>query len=125
MYRQHTDVVEIPEELVAEHKKVALCINTLTVNGIKFLFTISKRIKYHTAEQIPDQTAETFFSKINNVLRIYNKAGFTINSIHCNGEYQTLMSRVQDDTNTMVVPVPPTVHQPDIKRSNRVIQERV
>ena len=41
------------------------------------------------------------------------------------GNLWTLISRVQDDTDATVVPVPPTSHQPDIEWSNCVIQERV
>ena len=50
----HNDIIEVPEERITEHQEVTLCINTLNMNGVKFLSIISKRIKYCTAEPIPD-----------------------------------------------------------------------
>ena len=41
------DDIQIPQELVATNYLLYLCVDVLYVNGIGFLVTIDKQIKYH------------------------------------------------------------------------------
>ena len=45
-----SDQVEIPRELVTKQENVILCIDAVFVNEMPFLATISKHIKYRTAD---------------------------------------------------------------------------
>ena len=47
-----SNYIEIPEELMNNQKNVTLCIDTMYVNGIAFLTTVSRNLQYRTAEPI-------------------------------------------------------------------------
>ena len=51
------DIVEIPKELVAAQHDVDLCIDTLFVNEMPFLTSISKNIKYRTCDYVKSRKA--------------------------------------------------------------------
>ena len=92
------DYIEIPTTLIATHKSVALCMDTMTINGLSFLTTVSKNIKYRTIEWLPNKTGTSYRSVLDNVFRLYNKAGFTIVTIDCNNEYKSIMNDIGDNT---------------------------
>ena len=64
------------------------------------------------------------FKKINMVLRHYNKAGFTISKIYCDGEFKSMMDLVSDELGVEMNYANPDEHVPEIERSIRVIKER-
>jgi hypothetical protein len=87
-----SDYIEIPSELIDNHHNVTLCIDTIKINGLSFLTTISRNIMYRTVEWVENKTPKSYRSALSNVFRIYNRAGFKIQTIQCDNEYQPLMS---------------------------------
>jgi hypothetical protein len=79
---------------------------------------------YRTAEWLPNQSAEAYRSVLDNVFRIYNIAGFRITSIHCDNEFQPLMSVLQDIYNVHMNYANPQEHHPEAERSNCTIKEQ-
>ena len=53
-----SDQVSIPKELVEKHENVVLCVDAIFVNKIPFLVTISKNIKYRTANFLKSRTIQ-------------------------------------------------------------------
>ena len=106
------------------HQTVTLCIDGIKINGVPFLTTISTNIMYRTAEWIPDQTSESYRSVLDNVFRIYNSAGFRIDTIRCDNEFQPLMDELRDVYNIRMNYANPQEHVPEAERNNRVIKER-
>ena len=54
-----SDVVSIPHELHDTQHNVCLYIDMMYINGMPFLATILKNIKYHTAMWVADHMAPT------------------------------------------------------------------
>ncbi len=54
-----TDYVTIPRSLVEHNKMVTLAANIFFVNGTAFLMTVSRQIKFITAEHVPVRTAKS------------------------------------------------------------------
>jgi hypothetical protein len=119
-----SDYIEIPRELIENHHNVTLCIDGMKINGVPFLTTVSRNIMYRTAEWIPSQTTLSYRSVLDNVFRIYNKAGFKIATINCDNEFQPLMAELQDVYNVTMNYANPQEHVPEAERNNRVIKER-
>jgi hypothetical protein len=118
------DYIEIPQALIDNHHNVTLCMDTIKINGLSFLTTISRHIMYRTVEWLESRTPKSYRSVLNNVFRIYNQAGFRITTIHCDNEYQPLMLTLQDDFGISMNYANPQEHVPEAERNNRVIKER-
>jgi len=57
-----SDTVEIPvTEILENHHEVSLCIDTMFVNGITFLTSIDKTIKYRTLSYVSRRTAQEYY----------------------------------------------------------------
>ena len=84
------EIVSVPKELYEVQKEVELCMDFMYVNRIPFLVTISKRLMYRTCERVfkKGTKSESFNATLDNVLRIYNKAGFRITVIHADNEFE-------------------------------------
>jgi hypothetical protein len=50
-----SDVIEIPREPIASQYNVDRCIDTMFVNSLTFLTTVSKAIKFRTCDYIPNR----------------------------------------------------------------------
>jgi hypothetical protein len=119
-----SDYIELPTELIDNHHNVILCMDTIKINGLYFLTTISRNIMYCRVEWVESQTPKAYRSALNNVFRIYNRAGFQITTIHCDNEYQPLMSELQNDFDISMNYASPQEHFTEAERNNRVIKER-
>jgi hypothetical protein len=91
------DTVEIPEELIANNRKIELCIDIMYVNECGFMTTIDRTIRFRSAIPIENCTHEEYYCVLDMVLRLYNSAGFHIKTIHCNGEFRAMMEKVKDN----------------------------
>jgi hypothetical protein len=58
------------------YRNVTLCIDIMFVNKIAFLLTISRGIKFGTAEILKDRKHLTIMSAIKHVVALYSKRGF-------------------------------------------------
>ena len=63
------DVVSIPHELRDTQHDVCLYIDIMYINGMPFLTTISKTIKYCTAMWVADHTTPTIASLVESILK--------------------------------------------------------
>ena len=50
------DRIDIPKELIASQYAIKLCIDIMNVIGLNFLTTISKHLKYRTAQYVASKT---------------------------------------------------------------------
>ncbi len=92
-----TDVIDIPRELIEKNRKVELCMDTMFINKEGMLTMIDKSIKFRSLIPIANKTHDEYYKALDNIFRHYNKAGFVISRIHCNGEYHGMMDKVSDD----------------------------
>jgi len=118
------DQIDIPKELVDTQYTVVLCIDSMKVNGLYFLATISKELFYRTAQHLGGQSSEVYLEALRNVFRIYHAGGFRVHEIRCNNEFRPFMEPLADD-GIYINYANPQEHVPEAKRNIRVIKERV
>ena len=116
-----SDYIEIPRELIQAQQDVILCMDTMQINGLYFLTTVSRNIMDRTTEWVPNKTAKAYRSALDNVFRVYNMAGFKIKSIHCDNEYRSLMQELESIYEVKMNYASAQEHVPEIERTNRRI----
>ena len=67
---------------------------------------------------------EDIYSGLDEILRHYNKGGYTITKIHADGEFESLLLRIKDDLDIDVNIANPDEHVGDVERLNRTIKEK-
>ena len=67
-----SDYVEIPRKLKARHEYAELCADVMYIQGITFLVTVSKQLKFITVERLKSRARMEFAEKFDNVFRVYN-----------------------------------------------------
>ena len=86
------DYIEIPPEIKANHGNLALCIDIMFVNGIPMMTGIDRSICYHSLVPLENQTEKEIYHGVDHMFRFFNHAGFTIRTIHCDGEFKKLLT---------------------------------
>ena len=82
------DYVAVPRLLVDANKVLTLAGDVFFVDGTAFLMTVSRRLKFITAEHVPVGTATQLSKHIKRVLEVYGRAGFRIRTILMDGEFE-------------------------------------
>ena len=90
-------VVSIPHQLCDAQCNVCLYIDIMYVNGMPFLTTISKNIKYHTAMWVADCTAPTIASLVDSELKLYQQAGFQVMEVCAACKFKPVLQVIQDN----------------------------
>ena len=119
------DIISIPKALVKNHSNIELCMDTMFVNNIRFLTSIDRTIRFRSAVYMRKGTHAAYYKAIDDILRVYNAAGFYITMIHCDREYVGMMRQVMDDLNIVINPSSTNEHVPDAERNIRTIKEGV
>ncbi len=95
------DYVAIPWQLVDANEALTCVADVFFVDGIAFLITESRRIKFVTTEHLPIRTAMSLSKHLQQVLLVYGQASFRVRSILMDGEFEKvkgLMPRVECNT---------------------------
>jgi hypothetical protein len=95
------DYMAIPQQLGDANKAVTLAASVFFMDGISFLITVSRRIKFVTIEHLPVRTATSLSKHLQQVLLVYGRAGFRVRSILLDGEFEKvkgLMPTVECNT---------------------------
>ena len=91
------------------------------VNGIAFLVSASRTINLITIEHAPKRTASNLGIILNCILRVYNKAGFTVQILLMDNEFEKVRDHIPSvDLNTPAA----SEHIGEIERRIRLIKER-
>ena len=117
--------MDIPPELTEKAKNVELCIDTMFVNEIPFLATVSRRLQYRTITPLQNQSMAVYRSALDQVLRAYNARGFRITTIYCDNKYKALFEPIRDELDIEMNYASAHEHVPEAERNNRVIKERI
>jgi hypothetical protein len=110
--------------LIQAQQDVILWMDTMQINGLFFLTTVSRNIMYRTMEWVPNKTARAYRSALDNVFCVYNMAGFKNKRIHCDSECRSLMQELESIHEVQMNYASAQEHVPEIERSIRVIKER-
>ena len=119
------DYIEIPKEIVEAHQGIELCADVLYIDGVTFLTTISKNLKFITIRYIPNREKETLLEALDKTFVLYNNAGFEIKEFFADPEFECVRDELEDPENGIIVNIGAAgEHEPNIERCHRVIKER-
>lgn len=128
----HTD---IPVSIMQRYQTVTLCVDIMKVNGIPFLMTISRHIRFGTAKHLLNQQNNSILSGLKEVCGTYRQRGFRIHLILADGQFESLrgdlatLGYTGDGSLEEQPPIALNVtsrdeHVPEIERYQRTVKER-
>ena len=120
-----SDQIQIPREILMEHRKLELCMDIMYIAENPLFTSIDKAIKYRGVGILPSLHAEQIYEVLDIALRRYNSAGFLIDVIHADKQFQPLLEEVSDELDIKLNIAPAKEHVPDIERNNRTLEERI
>lgn len=123
--RVKDDLVEIPRELKENHSNLTYCMDIMYVNGMPMLTGIDRSIRFRSLFNLENRTKEELFKGLIRVLRHYNDAEYTIETIFCDQEFQPMLDLVKDELGVTMNYTTTDEHVPEAERNNRTIAERI
>ena len=116
--------IELPIELTDAHHNVTLCMDTMKVNGLAFLTSVSRNLQYRTAEWVPNTLAQTYASRFRVICDLYRNGGYALTKVHCDNEFRAMFTRFPVEGVTPNY-ANPNDHVPEAERNIRVLKERI
>jgi hypothetical protein len=98
----------------------------MNINGLNILTTISKHLKYRTAQYVASKIPTEYLRSLQEVLSTYHEGGFKVSEIFYDNKFrplQNLMINHYPDVKFNFAS--PNEHVPEVERSIRVIKERI
>ena len=118
-------IAEIPQDILSLHKEVTLCIDFFFVDGITFLTTISRNIRFITVEFMHDRIIQkSVVPSITRVVNLYKARGFQVKMIMADDEFKSMKNSVMNEHGILLNTTSANEHVPEIERTVRVIKER-
>ncbi len=115
------DHVAVPHMVVERKKVVMMAADVFFVNGIPFLITLSRNIKFVTVEHLPVRTTKALVKHIKRVLHVYGRGGFNVRTILMDGEFEKIKGLLHNvECNTTAA----KEHMSEAKQMIRTIKER-
>lgn len=70
--------IGLPSEVHERYRDITLCADVMSVNGIRFLISISRNIHFGAVIAIKDKSIDTLFNGMQQILQIYQHGGFKV-----------------------------------------------
>ena len=117
-----TDYVAVPRDFLKLQKNVTLVVDVMFVNNLPFLITMSRNIRYVTVEHIKSRTVNRLCKGIIRVLRLYGRAGLTVQTAMMDLEFEPVKEPLLDKVvvNTSAA----KEHVAEIERCIRTTKEK-
>ena len=80
---EKNNVLVAPQMPMANNHKTELCMDSVTVNCMSFLYSTEKTVKCHQMTHMPRTKDEDHLKALDDVLWKCNKARFVVAVIHC------------------------------------------
>ena len=71
--------ISIPRDFYRIHKFVTITADVMFISSIPYLVTFSRKIKFGTAEFVPNRSARMLDKSLHKVLMLYARGGFVVN----------------------------------------------
>ena len=114
----------IPHKLCDTQCNVCLYIDIMYANGMPFLTTISKNIKYRTAMWVADHMAPTVANLVESVVKLYHWAGFQVTAVCVDHEAKPVLHVLQDNGwSFMTNFANAQEHVPEAGHNNHILKE--
>ena len=117
------DEIIIPKEIYEKHQELTFHMDTMFINGIGFLTSVGHPIYYRMCKPIESTSHDDYYKTLDKAFRAYNKAGFRIKTIQCDGEYKAMMDKVSDELDVTMNYTNAQDHESRAERNNRTIKE--
>ena len=79
------DYVAVPHAIIEENRNITLSVDVMFVNRIPFLTSISRHLKFTTAETLQNSTTSQLVQCVTNVKALYAKRGFNVSTALMDG----------------------------------------
>jgi hypothetical protein len=112
----------IPAPILEDHQDVTLCMDFFFVQGLPFIHTISRKIKFRTVSHVSNQRKETMLREAKLAVELYRARGFNVTNIHADMEFECIQHELLP---TFFDFTPRDAHVGEVERSIRTIKERV
>ena len=120
----HTKYHTVPATIMSQYSSVTLAGDVMFINQIPFFVTVSRKIKFSTAEMIRNTKGQTLFIAIKQVISIYKKRGFHVNIMLFDGQFESIRTDLSSVGVTLNI-TSNNEHVPEIERQIRTIKERI
>lgn len=120
--RVEPEFVSIPASIVSANNDVQLVGDVMFVSGIPFLVTMSRRIRFVTVQHVPDRKANALANVMKQVICLYTRAGFNVQTALMDGEFEKLKEKLLDQI--VVNTTAKNEHVGEIERQIRSIKDR-
>eukprot|EP00560_Eucampia_antarctica_P002872 CAMPEP_0197841412 /NCGR_PEP_ID=MMETSP1437-20131217/46161_1 /TAXON_ID=49252 ORGANISM="Eucampia antarctica, Strain CCMP1452" /NCGR_SAMPLE_ID=MMETSP1437 /ASSEMBLY_ACC=CAM_ASM_001096 /LENGTH=139 /DNA_ID=CAMNT_0043451161 /DNA_START=1375 /DNA_END=1794 /DNA_ORIENTATION=+ len=94
------------------------------INGLRFLMTKSRHIKFTTVQFIVNADSDTLYKSILDIKKLYQRRGFDVNYILMDGQFKTIESQLLDAQITLNSTTADK-HVAEIERMIQVVKERI
>ena len=120
---KENDTIEIPEELIYKNRNLEISIDTMFVNRMMFLTTISHNIYYRTSQYIASKNKSNYIKCMEEIVLLYKLAKFNITTIHCDQEFKNILKDFANNHNITLLCAPSQSHIPRAERNICTIKE--
>ena len=121
-----SDVVSIPHKLHDAQCNVYLYIDIMYINGMAFLTTMSKNIKYPTAMWVADCTAPTIASLVESILKLCQWASFQVTEVCVDCKFKPVLQVLQDNGWSFMTNLANAQeHVPEAECKNHILKEHI
>ena len=121
--RVEVDEVALPTTIQQHYQEVTLGCDIMFVNKIPFLTSISRHIRFGTAQHIKNQQGTTIFNGIRAIHQVYLQRGFQIRNAFMDGQFEPLRGNLAE-LGIVLNTASNDEHVPEIERQIRTVKER-
>ena len=89
------EYLEIPKDFYRLHHFVILTADVMFVNGIPFFTTLSRDIRFGTADYVPSCTAKQLAKLSMKIVKLYAVGGFVVRNVLMDGEFEKVKPEVE------------------------------
>jgi hypothetical protein len=117
------DYVAIPKEIIDLNKEITLAADILFVNGMPFVTSLSRKIKFATMEYVSSRSEPNLIRSLLKIIKLYRARGFDPRIALMDREFECLrIEQLGHGVNLNTTDA--SEHVPDIERHIRLIKER-
>ena len=115
----------LPPEVKERYQVVTICADIMHVNGIPFFVSISRVIKFGTAQELSSKSKKVVLKAIDNVLAAYHAGGFRVRYALMDGAFESYKPDLADPKRGVILNTTARdEHVGDIERYIRTLKER-
>ena len=121
--RVEVEEVSLPPTIQQHYQEVTLACDIMFVNKIPFLMSVSRHLRFGTAQHIKNQQGTTIFNGIQAIHQIYLQRGFQIRNAFMDGQFEPLRGNLAE-LGILLNTASNDEHVPEIERQIRTVKER-